>query len=86
MSLAACMRCWPATIRSPWVLNSLASEELLQHRCLCLLELQEEGVVVVTPHHQQHPGAGSDAADPDDFARQVDVAVLVEQSLSVGAQ
>ena len=44
-------------------------------RTPALLELQEQGVVGVAAEQQHDPRRGADAAEPDDLARRVDVAV-----------
>ncbi len=50
----------------------------LQYRGACLLNLQEQWVII--PSHEKADGAnGADAADPDDFERQVAKAITVEQ-------
>ncbi len=62
------------------VIGELApAEELLQHRRFCLLELQHERILAVATHQQRDPGAGSDAADADDLAREIDQLELLEQ-------
>ena len=55
------------------------SEELLEHRALGLLHLQEERVLSVAAEHQRDPGARADASDAHDLAREVDEAELLEQ-------
>ena len=62
------------------------AQEWLEHRCLRLLELQEQGIVLVAAEHEHDPGARADAAHPDDLARRVDVAKPLEQAPAVGAQ
>ena len=47
-------------------------EELLEHRGLGLLELQEQRVLAVAAEQQRDPGARADAPDADDLARDVD--------------
>ena len=58
----------------------------LEHRGLGLLGLQEERVLPVAAHHQHHPGAGPDAADPDHLAGHVDEPVAVEQVAAVALE
>ena len=79
MSLAACIRRWPATTRCPWLRVLALAEEPLQHRLLGLLGLQEQRVAAVAAEHQHDPGAGADAADADDLAGRVDVVEVLEQ-------
>ena len=55
----------------------------LEHRGLGLLGLHEERVLPVAAHHQQHPGARSDAADPDHLAGHLDEPVAVEEVAAV---
>ena len=62
------------------------AQERLEHRGLCLLELQEQRIVVVAADHQHDPRAGADAADTDDLARRVDVAEALEQVLAIALQ
>jgi hypothetical protein len=56
----------PAVLRGP-----TAAQNGLQHRRLCLLDLQEQRVVRVAAQQQHHPAAGSDAADPHHLSREV---------------
>ena len=79
MSLLACMRCWPCTTRSPCECVRPAPDELLEHRGLRLLGLQEQRVVVVAAEHQDDPRPGADAADADDLAGDVGDAEVLEQ-------
>ena len=58
----------------------------LEHRGLGLLGLQEERVLAVAAHHQQHPGARSDAADPDHLAGHLDEPVAVEEVAAVALE
>ena len=51
----------------------------LEHRGLGLLGLQEEWILPVATDHQHHPGAGSDASDPDHLAGKIDESVAVEE-------
>ena len=59
------------------------AEERLEHRRLRLLELEEERVVVVAAEQQHDARPRADAADADDLARGVDVAVALEQAAAV---
>ena len=93
MSLEACIRRCPVTTRSPWFSNSLGLEELLEHRGLRLLQLQEQRILAVAADQQGDPGARADAADADHLAREVDQLELLEQHapvvlerVAVGAQ
>ena len=51
------------------------AQERLEHGGFRLLELEEERVVLVAAEQEQDPGARTDAADADDLAGGVDVAV-----------
>ena len=66
--------------------NVALAEERLQHRRLRLLELQEERVVAVATEQEHDEGAGADAADTDDLASGVHVAVALEQLAPVARQ
>ena len=55
----------------------------LEHRGVGLLDLQEQRVLAVTAHHQHHPAARPDAADPDHLAGQIDEPVPVEEVLTI---
>ncbi len=69
------------------VVGELAlAQERLQHRGLRLLALQEQRVLVVAAQHQHHPRARAHAAHPHHFARQVHVAVVLQQLLAVALQ
>ena len=57
---------------------------LRQNRRLGLLGLQEQRLHPVQGVHQQDPGAGADAADPDDLAGHLDQRELLEQAPPVG--
>ena len=57
-----------------------------QDRGLGLLGLQEQRFGPVAGVHQQDPGAGADAADPDDLAGHLDQRELLEQVPPVGLQ
>ena len=63
-----------------------ASEERLEHRALCLLQLQEQRVLVIPAEQQRDPGARADAADADDLAGEVDEAVTLEQPAAVASE
>ena len=86
MSLAACIRRWPATTRWPWLAYLLLPDEPLEHRLLRLLGLQEQRVLAVAAEQQHDPGAGADAADADDLAGRVHVLEALEQLAPVGRQ
>ena len=57
-----------------------------QDRRLGLLGLQEQRFDPVGGVHQQDPGAGADAADPDDLAGHLHQGELLEQVPPVGLQ
>ena len=57
-----------------------------QDRDLGFLGLQEQRLVAVPGVHQHDPGAGADAADPDDLAGHLDQGELLEQVPPVGLQ
>ena len=57
-----------------------------QDRDLGFLGLQEQRFDPVAGVHQQDPGAGADAADPDDLAGHLDQGELLEQVPPVGLQ
>ena len=57
--------------------------EGLQHRGAGFLHLQEERIALVTAEQQPDPGAGADAADPDDLVGGVDVVVALGENLSL---
>ena len=59
------------------------AEEPLEHRRFCLLELEEERIVVVAAEQEHDVRPGADAADADDLARGVHVAVALEQLAAV---
>ena len=86
MSLAAWVSRWPSTTRWPWLVNVLLPRKGSSTDACCLLELQEQRVVLVAAEHQHDPGARADAADADDLPRRVDVAIALEQLPAVGAQ
>ena len=86
MSLAACVSRCPSTTRWPWLANVALAQERLQHRRFGLLELQEERVVAVAAEQQHDEGAGADAADTDDLASRMDVAVALQQLAPVARQ
>ncbi len=60
--------------------------EGLEHRGFGLLRLQEERVAIVGAGHQDHPGAGADAADADHLAGDLAEAEGVEQLLAVALE
>ena len=65
------------------VLELARAEELLEHRCLGLLQLQEQRILAVAAEQQRDPGAGADAAHADDLAREVGQPELLEQHAPV---
>src|SRR5262249_4497705 len=62
------------------------AEERLQDRGVSLLDLQEQRVVLVPAQEQEDPATRTDAPDPDDLPREVDVAEALEQDAPVGRQ
>ena len=60
--------------------------ELLEHRRLRFLQLQEQRFVFVASQQQRDPVAGADAADADDLAREVEQAKLVDQHAAVALE
>ena len=87
MSLAACISRWPSTTRSPWLLEARSARRSGSSTdALGLLDLEEERIAVVAAEQQHDPGAGADAADPDDLEGGVDEAVAVEQRAAVARQ
>ena len=68
------------------VLELTRSEELLEHRRLGLLHLQEQRVLAVAAQQQRDPGARADAAHTDDLACEVGQAELLEQYAPVVLQ
>ena len=83
MSVAACMSRWPATTRSPWCGVVALADEAFEHGGLCLLDLQEQRVVVVAAQHQHDVAAGPDATHADHLVGRVDVAVLLQRVVLV---
>ena len=65
---------------------SARSDELLEHRRLGLLGLEEQRVGVVAAEHQHDPRPGADAADPDHLAGDVGQAELLQQVATVALQ
>src|SRR5271165_1993947 len=53
-------------------------EETFEHRRLCLLDLQEQRIIMVPAEQQHDVAAGADAAHAHHLVRRVDVAVLLE--------
>ena len=60
--------------------------EVLQHRGLGLLELQEQRVGLVAAEHQCDPRTRADAPHPDNLARDVNESKLFQQDSPVGLQ
>jgi hypothetical protein len=58
----------------------------LEHRRLCLLDLQEQGVVLVPPLRKEDPAACPDAADSDDLAGEIDILEPLEERAPVGSK
>ena len=86
MSLDACMMRCPATTRSPELRIPAAAGELLQHRLLRLLHLQDERIVPVAAEQQRDPRTRADAAHPHDLASDLDEPELVEKLLAIVLQ
>jgi hypothetical protein len=93
MSLAACIIRCPQTTRCPMTSVSAGRHVTFQHRGGCLLELQEQRVVLVATLEQDDVGQGADAADAHDLAGHVDglepfqqVAVIVAEGGPVGTE
>ena len=86
MSLSACISRCPTTTRSPVVGELARAGERLEHRRLCLLDLQEQRVVPSRPEQQRDPRPRADAADADHLAGEVGELELVEQMPAVGRQ
>ena len=63
-----------------------APAELREDGWLGLFGLQEQRLGPVAGVHQQDPGAGADAADPDDLAGHLDQRELLQQVPPVGLQ
>ena len=62
------------------------AEERLVHRWLGFLDLQEEGIAVVSPEQERDPSLRAHAADADDLAREVGQLVAVEEDAPVVLQ
>ena len=60
------------------------ADEPFQHRGLCLLGLQEQGIVQVAALHQEDPTPGPDTADAHHLARHVHVAELFDRVVLLG--
>ena len=58
----------------------------LEHRRLGLLDLEEQRIVRVSPEQQHDPAARADAADAHDLAREIDVAVSLQQLAAIAQQ
>src|SRR6476659_2293353 len=69
------------------VLDELAlAEKRFEHRCLRLLELEEERIGLVAARQEQDPGSGTHAADTDHLTSSMDVAIALEQMTPVARQ
>ena len=68
------------------VVELAAPGELLEHRGLSLLHLQEQRVRAVPTEHQRDPRACADAPHADDLAGDIDVAVFAQQHMPVLTQ
>ena len=75
-------------VHDPFAMGSAvaAPDELLEHRGLGLLGLQEQRIGVVAAEHQHDPRPGADAADADDLAGHVGQAEVLEQVAAVARQ
>ena len=56
--------------------------ETARDRRLCLLDLEDEGVLLVVAEDQVEPGAGPDASDADDLVGRVGVAVYSSRGVA----
>ena len=61
MSLADCMSRWPSTTRRPWCRVHALAQVRLHHRGAGLLDLEEQGVVLVAAQPEHDPAAGAHA-------------------------
>ena len=86
MSLTACIRRWPVTTRSPWLVNSLLPANSSSTEASASFICRNSGSLVVAPEQQRDPGARADAADTDDLAREVGQLELLEQHAAVVLQ
>src|SRR5688500_14885343 len=64
----------------------LAMNVASYHRPPCLLQLQEEDVVRTAPLEQRNVAAQADAADANDFVRDIDQRVTGDNTAPVGRQ
>src|SRR5664279_6490697 len=78
MSLAACINRCPWTTRSPGSVKRLLGV-VFEHRRSCLLDLEEQWVVLVAPLEQDNEGTSADAADTDHLACHVDDLEALQQ-------
>ena len=62
------------------------ADEPLEHRGLSLLDLQEQGILIVDAEEERDPVPSADASNSDDLAGLVDVAELLEQDAPVAGQ
>src|SRR5262249_48306527 len=62
------------------------TDKTFEHGRLCFLELKEQWVVGVRALEETDPAARSDAPDPDDLARQLHEAKLLEQGATIVRQ
>ena len=58
----------------------------LEHGALGLFDLQQEGILVVSPEQQHYPGTGADAANPDDLAGHAGVGEASDERASAHVQ
>ena len=59
---------------------------ILEHRRRCLLDLEEQWIVLVTPLEQDDERARADTAHADDLARHIDDLEPLEQVTAVVLQ
>jgi hypothetical protein len=62
------------------------AEERLEHRCLCLLHLQEQRVLPVAAEEEDDESPSPDAADADDLAGGIDEPEPLEEMTAVPGQ
>src|SRR5262249_38120224 len=63
-----------------------SAQERLQHRGICLLQLKEQWILVVSAEQKQDPAPRADAADSDDLPREVAGAEALQQQPALGEQ
>ena len=86
MSLAGLHQVLPGDNALALVGVSAAAGVVGEHRGLGLFGLEEQWFLAVVGLQQQDPGAGADAADPDDLAGDLDQLELLHEVPAVGLQ